>query len=215
MKRGIALVVALLGVGLTTPGYASDHIDGLKTTVDNSADITDLFTFTSPRDPSKLVLILNVHPVASRSSKFSNAVDYKFRIRPIESAATMKPSSDASKEQWIVCSFTGRLFVSNQQATCTFDFGDSSETLRFDTRGRTYSAGGGAEKNGIRVFAGVRSDPWFLDLAKALKFNAGVAIRSNGINGMHGQNVLSIVVEVDKQRLHGPLLAVTAQTVRK
>ena len=33
------------------------------------------------------------------------------------------------------------------------------------------------------------------------------------INGLQGQNVLSIVVEIDKARLGGPMLAVTAQTV--
>jgi hypothetical protein len=48
-----------------------------------------------------------------------------------------------------------------------------------------------------------------------LKINAGLPFGGPGVNGLYGQNILSIVVEVDKNRLPGPVLAVTAQTVRK
>ena len=48
-----------------------------------------------------------------------------------------------------------------------------------------------------------------------MKFVNGLDIGDGrGWNGLHGQNVLSIVVELNEQRLSGPLLAVTAQTVR-
>ena len=217
MKKGLlALSLVAAAVALPTPSHASDHIDGLKTALDNAADLTDVFTFTSPRDPSKLVLIMDVHGIAFSGSKFSNAVDYKFRIRPIDNAQTLAPSADPRKEQTVVCSFTGWLLIPNQRATCKFNFGNATETISFDTRSPNFKAGGSGEQNGIKVFAGVRSDPWFLDLAKTLKFNASQPVPAGpGVNGLHGQNVLSIVVEVDKQRLAGPLLAVTAQTVRR
>ena len=49
-----------------------------------------------------------------------------------------------------------------------------------------------------------------------MKLNKGEAVDKTGAsNGLQGQNILSIVVELDKKKLSSPLLAVTAQTVRK
>ena len=219
-KKGLtfALALAAVALGSSTPSHASDHVDGLKTAIDIGADLTDVFAFTSPADPNKLVLIMNVHGFANSTSRFSNAVDYKFRIRPIENAKTLAPSADPSKERSIVCNFSGGLpFIdARQTATCTFAFNDGIETVRFATRSDGFRAGGSGQTGTTRAFAGTRSDPWFLDLARTLKFNASKPVdRSAGSNGLEGTNVLSIVVEVDKRRLPGPLMAVTAQTVRK
>jgi hypothetical protein len=220
MRSGFAFGVAFFAILLTGPttSRASDHIDGLKTAADIGADLTDLFTFTSPRDPNKLVLIMDVHGLAMSRSRFSNAVDYTFRIRPIADARTLLPSNDRGKEQSIVCQFSGGFIALDpkQTATCTFNLGGSPETISFETRSDQFRAGGMGESGDIKVFAGVRSDPWFLDLGRTLAYNAGKPVeQTSGLNGLWGQNVLSIVVEVDKRRLAGPLLAVTAQTVRK
>jgi len=218
-KPGVPIAVALIAgvLGVVAPGHASDHIDGLKTALDNAADLTDLYVFTSPRDPDRLVLVMSSHGVAFSGSRFSNAVDYKFRIRPIEDETTLAPSADASREQSIVCRFSGgAAWDPNQKADCSFDLATGTETVSFDTRSGAYRAGGDGQSGSTRVFAGVRSDSWFLDLGRTLKFNAGLPVSTSpGINGLWGQNVLSIVVELDKQKLGGPLLAVTTQTVRR
>jgi hypothetical protein len=220
-RRGLpfaAAFLALLVAGPTT-SLASDHIDGIQTALDNAADVTDLYTFTSPRDPDKLVMIMSVHGLAHSRSRFSNAVDYKLRIRPVADARALTPSADPASESSVVCSFSGGFFLvsATQRATCTFRLGAVTESIVFSTRGEGFQAGGAAQKGDLKVFAGVRSDSWFLDLARTLEFNGGLPVdqQSRGINGLHGQNVLSIVVELDKRRLPGPLLAVTAQTVRK
>ena len=224
IKRGLPFAVALAAVVVAGAGKksrASDHIDGLKTALDNAADITDVFTFKSPTNPNKLVLIMNSHGVAFSTSRFSNAVDYKFRLRPISDANTLAASDDPRSERSIVCNFSGGTFVinANQHATCTLNLeGGQRDVIEFDTRGSNEEvrAGGMGEKNGTKIFAGVRSDPWFLDLAKTLKYNAGLPVLDvPGANGLHGQNVLSIVVEIDINKVPGPLLAVTGQTVRK
>ena len=197
---------------------ASDHVDGVKTAIDIAADLTDVFAFTSPRDPNKVVLVMDAHGLAFSNSRFSNAVDYQFRIRPIADARSLVPSSDASKEARVVCNFSGGipLIDGEQRGTCAFHLVGGDETVTFSTRTGSYYAGGDGEKNGIKVFAGVRSDPWFLDLGKTIKLNDGKAIDpGGGADGLWGQNILSIVVEIDKSRLPGPLMAVTAQTVRK
>ena len=216
MKLIGKLGCAVLALGISSTGQASDHFDGITTSIDRAADLSDLFVFTSPEDASKLVLILNVHPLAGRSTKFSNSVDYKFRVRPIDDKSTLLPSSDPRREGSIVCTFSGGgLFNASQDASCAFNLVNGRHVLKFSTRGGGYLAGGEGVRAGARVFAGVRSDPWFLDLAKTLKYNAGYEVSPGGSNGLANQNVLSIVVEVDKTWLPGPLLAVTAQTVRK
>ena len=45
----------------------SDHIDGPRTTVDPSIDLTDLFAFTNPSDPKRLVLIADAFPFAGET----------------------------------------------------------------------------------------------------------------------------------------------------
>jgi hypothetical protein len=223
MKKGFfALTVAattFLGSTLTTPSEASDHVDGVQTAVDIAADITDVYSFTSPADPSKLVLVMNVHGLAFSRSRFSNAVDYKIRIRPIEDAQKLTPSADPRKEQSVVCNFSGGVLIVNakQRATCKYNFGGGSETVTFDTRGGgNYRAGGEGRSASTHIFAGVRSDTWFLDLGKTVKWNKAQPVMATpGVNGLWGQNVLSIVVEIDKSKLPGTLLAVNAQTVRK
>jgi hypothetical protein len=218
MKLRTLSLACILALGLATESRASDHIDGVKTSIDNSADLTDVFVFTSPDDANKLVLIMNVHTLAFRESRFSNAVDYRFRIRPIEDGNSFAPSKDPAKERTIVCNFSGGLPLvdAKQRATCTLDLLSGKRTVSFDTRSDAYRAGGEGQGGGARIFAGVRSDPWFLDLAKTLKYNAGQRLpNGSGLNGLWQQNVLSIVVEVDKAELPGPLLAVSAQTVRK
>jgi len=161
---------------------------------------------------------MDVHPLAFSSSQFSDAVNYTFRIRPVPDATLLTPSSDPTQEVTIVCTFAGGvpLIDPTQTATCNFNFLDGTDTLTFPTRTGDYTAGGSGQDGQTRTFAGVRSDPWFLDLGKILKLNGGQPISSDpGTNGLAGQNVLSIVVEVDKGHLPGSLLAITAQTVRQ
>jgi len=216
-SRKLGIAVAALGVCLGAKAFASDHADGLATAVDFAADITDVYVFASPRDANKVVLIMNVHPFASSGSKFSDAVDYKIRIRPIDDKSTMRPSSDPHREKSIVCNFAGGdLFDATQTATCTFDLSGGREIVSFPTRRPGYRAGGEGTADGIRVFAGVRSDPWFLDLGKVVKINFGLRMGDGaGSNGLDGTNVLSIVAEVDKSKMPGTLIAVAGQTVRK
>lgn len=215
-KLGLALGAAA-ALCAPTPSHASDHVDGLTTAIDYAADTTDLYAFTSPKNPDSLVLVMNVHGFAGKGSTFSNAVDYKLRIRPIVDTQSLAPSTDQSREQSVVCTFTGGgLFDSNQRASCVFNLVDGTETLTFHTRTAGYKSGGSAQQGELRAFAGVRSDTWFLDLGRTLKFNAGSQVdQTPGKNGLAGTNILSIVVEVPKSRLSGSMLAVVGQTVRK
>ena len=221
MKRGLPFAAAFLAVVLAGPATsrASDHVDGVKTAIDRGGDITDVYVFPSPQDANKVVFVMNTRSLATSMSRFSNAVDYKFRIRPIADAKTLTPSTDVRQEQVITCTFDGGLpfLASKQSGECKFDLKSGSETIEFSTRGAPgVRAGGMAQKGDIKVFAGARSDTWFLDLGKTIKVNKGERVaNSSGKNGLEGFNILSIGVEMDKSRLGTSLIAVTAQTVRK
>jgi hypothetical protein len=221
MKRGLPFAGAFVAVLLAGPttSRASDHVDGVKTAIDRGGDITDVYVFPSPQDANKVVFVMNTRSLATSMSRFSDAVDYKFRIRPIADPAKLTPSTDASKEEVITCTFGGGMpFIqAKQRAKCKLDLARGSETVEFETRGaQGIRAGGIAQKGDIKVFAGARSDTWFLDLGKTIKVNKGERVaNSSGSNGLQGTNVLSIVVEFDKSRLGNSLIAVTGQTVRK
>ena len=94
---------------------------------------------------------------------------------------------------------------------CTSPFG---ETARF----RVHDERGGRE-GGLRVYAGLRSDPFFIDLPaymESLK-TGRLAFKEQGQNSLTGANALGVVVEVDcgplLQRTGTPLLGVVGETV--
>ena len=61
----------------------SDHFSGPAVMGDPSVDITDFYAFPSPERPGNLVLIMDVFPLATSQSFFSDVVTYRFRLRPL------------------------------------------------------------------------------------------------------------------------------------
>src|SRR6201981_1110855 len=61
----------------------SDHFSGPAVMGDPAVDITDFYTFPSPERQGNLVVIMNVFPLATPQSFFSNVVTYRFRLRPL------------------------------------------------------------------------------------------------------------------------------------
>jgi hypothetical protein len=61
----------------------SDHGSSPRALADPVVDITDMFAFPSPQRSGTLVLVLNVFPFAGMSALFSDAVDYRVRLRPV------------------------------------------------------------------------------------------------------------------------------------
>ena len=59
----------------------SDHIDGPRQIGDPSADLTDLFAFTSPENPTRTVLAADVFPTCGQEAIFSNVITYSIAVR--------------------------------------------------------------------------------------------------------------------------------------
>jgi hypothetical protein len=187
---------------------AADHTDGPAAIADQSADITDVYAFMSPDPASKthLVLIMNVAPLASATTAFSNKVTYKFHIKPITGTAPITVGADAN----VTCTFAGTAVTCN---------GPNSLSAT-----GTVGTVGGSATDPMRVFAGPRSDPFYFDLDafKATITSGTPKFTSPGTNHFASLNVLSIVVEIDAAKAFGAndagaanaILAVAAETTR-
>src|ERR1700750_166822 len=61
----------------------SDHFSGPSVMGDPAVDITDFYAFLSPGRRGNLVLIMDVFPLATSQSFFSDVVTNRFRLRPL------------------------------------------------------------------------------------------------------------------------------------
>jgi hypothetical protein len=192
-KRRVQVVAALgpLAMLAALPlVHASDHLDGPGVAADPQADITDVFAFTSPEDPTRVVLVMAVTPYASDASTFSPLVDYAFRVQDV---AAIAPFTLDGVAHDVVCEFGG----SPQTVTCTAPGGLAATATVGDTNGGTTRRDGST----MKVFAGMRSDPAFFDRQGALATIATGHASFTGQNAFAGANVLAIVVEVSSQVL--------------
>jgi hypothetical protein len=194
----------------------ADHFSGPRAIADPASDVTDVFAFPSPERPGHLVLVLDVFPVAAPTALFSDALIYRFRLRPVTVAkAGAGPAFAAGADEWTfdITFDAPRPGDGNaaQVGTCTTPSGAKIPVRVGDERV--------ADGPGLRIFAGQRLDPFFIDLI-AESTNHVVELLSfaeKGNNFGQGANVLSIVVEFDVAAVlgpdAGPLLAVVGETL--
>jgi hypothetical protein len=191
----------------------SDHISGPRALADPIADITDVYVFPSPVRAGRLVLVMNTLPFAQPSSLFSDGLIYRFRLRPLTCGAAGHPAPfvAATEELRFECVFSDPGSGDGQEGTCSTP---SGETVLF----RVGDEVGGAA-DGVRVFAGLRWDPFIMDAPAALKTIAtgALAFTDPGSIYLDGKNVLGLVVEFDCERfLEGAaLVGVVAETLTR
>src|SRR4051794_19954317 len=108
----------------------SDHISGPRALAEPIADITDVYAFPSPERPGHLVLVQNTLPFAQPSSRFSDGLVYRFRVRPVTPVAHNGVAPFACGEQEFVfdCVFSAPVSVNGSQVatqdgTCTLPTG--------------------------------------------------------------------------------------------
>ena len=194
----------------------ADHFSGPRAIADPASDITDVYAFPSPERPGRLVLVLDVFPAAAPTALFSDALHYRFRLRPVTAtAAGGAPAFLPAADEYLfdvtfaVPSPDGGSPV--QAGRCTTPSG-AEVSFRVGEENPT-------ETHSLRIFAGPRLDPFFVDLAgeQANHTLERLAFRPNGVNAVNGANVLSIVLEFDAATAlgpdTGPLLAVVGETI--
>lgn len=186
----------------------SDHFSGPAVISDPAVDITDFYAFPSPERPGNLVLIMNVFPLATPQSCFSDVVTHRLQLRPLTHSGTgVAPGA--------------------QQHAIDVTFGDVPEggsgqegnIVTSDGQRAIFIVGTPAEHNGMRVFAGLASDPFFMDVEAALRTDfSGKLTFDTASNTVQFRDVLAIVVEVPcapiVRRFSGvTLLAAVAETL--
>jgi hypothetical protein len=194
----------------------SDHFSGPRALADPAADITDVYVFPSPEQAACLVLVMNLFPFATSSALFSNAVVGRFRLRPVAIPAAGSATAFAVGEREFTFDCTFDVPVKQdgdgalvQRAICTGPNGQSFSCVVNDENG--------GRADGLRLYAGVRSDPFILDgsAAEQTLVTQRPAFKERGVNNLLGANILTLVIEVDCDKLlpGGPLFAVVAETL--
>jgi hypothetical protein len=164
MKFRYPLLALALGTLLLPQAtQAADHIDSPAAVGESSADLTDLYAWMTP-DASKVNLIMDVTPFAGAGSAFSDAVQYVFHIN--SSAAYGMPQ----KETQIICEFDA---ASEIQCWAGDEYikGDARDPL-----GITNASGK------MKVFAGLRDDPFFMEFNGFTETVAAVVGAAGGLS---------------------------------
>ncbi len=191
---------------------SSDHIDGPVTIAHPVADITDLFVFPSPDHPGHITLILDVYTGVAANGHFSDKVTYDFIIKYA-----------SIRKEGLVAGFD---VIGDYKVSCTFEtphglFASHWITCKSSTgltvRTQVDKLQEEDTEDGIRVFAGRRSDPFFFNAGWALDASTKGEIpppKDNNI--MQDVNTLSIVLVIDIEKElgldKGSLFAVAGRT---
>jgi hypothetical protein len=206
-RRLAAAGGTLLLIGGASLLKSADHIDAPVTTADAPADINDLFVFTSPENTSNVVFAMTVNPLITppnaAAARFPTDVLYQWKIDTngdaVEDLVLQARFVDDGDEQRLIVrgpsapSTTGRMSMELDQ--------DPLVSGRTSAVHETYVASDGP----VRAFAGVRDDPFYIDLTRLLDILAGnqTAFRDPGVDALAGVNTLAIVVEFPKSMLGG------------
>jgi hypothetical protein len=147
MRKYISRLATLASISTIAVGaFGADHIDAPATTADPAADITDLYAFMSA-DGKSVEFALDVAPFATKASRFSDAVQYAIHVN------SSTGYGKAQTETLVVCEFS---------ATGAIEcWVGGKEHLRGDASNPTGIA---TQSGKVRVFAGLRNDPFFFNL---------------------------------------------------
>lgn len=159
MKVTSCIAVGMLLIGLSSrPLCAADHADGPAAKADPSADITDVFAWMSA-DATKVYLVMDLVRNATAASKFSDSVQYVFHTTSRASFG-----APASPEVDVICTFSTAQKIQCWAGNAEYVTGDAS-----NLNGITSADGK------LKVFTGLRDDPFFFNLAGFQATGAAVA----------------------------------------
>jgi hypothetical protein len=216
-----ALIATGVVVASTSSTVASDHLDKPGLSAGLAGDIGDVYAFPSPERPGHLVVAVTVNPGAFPTTRFSDAVDYDLRIRPVESITADGTQLDDSVELRVSCRYSKKTdavgCVSRTGTPQQLAVGDADREIA--TSIRFGEVDGGPEPS-LRIFAGSRSDPFFIDSIGAFKTVQSGEWHYTGLAApLYGTNALAIVAEIDLEAAMGEayvdsMLGVAAEVVR-
>jgi len=196
----LAATVFAAIIGLIT--IAADHIDA-PAAKGTTADITDFYAFQG-EDTSNLVFVASVQgllsPTASATASFSENIMVEFNIDTdndyVEDLVIQAIPRDGKMY------FFGPFDPSSTGLNSTINEMATKSEVAISTYGASAIT---ANSNGMKLFAGPRDDPFFMDFAQYGAIIGGTASGFNnpGVDTFAGTNVLSIVLEIPKTMIGG------------
>lgn len=208
MLRDKRLILALSLAALVVVGVwhrlgAADHRDSMTLENDQAVDIADVYSFVSPTNPANVALGMTVPGLVppSETRFFDPNALYQFKIDTngdaVEDLVIQAYATGTGPDQRI--HFRGPAAPPATGAVNMLLPGDDSVTVQFSgvDQGRVETGGG------LTVFAGLRDDPFFFDLARFREIVGGqeTSFRNPGIDTFAGTNALAIVVELPRSLL--------------
>lgn len=145
---------ALLGAALVGPNLArgADHTDSPAATAEPSADIADLYAWMSA-DAADLNLVLTVNPMAGPTTRFSDATQFAMHV-----ASRADFGATTSDDTTILCQFH-----TADELEC-WVLADDGSVVDYVEGNPSNTAGLVSASGDLRVFAGLRNDPFFFNL---------------------------------------------------
>jgi hypothetical protein len=203
MKRTVAITLGSLALIASVYLFAADHIDapGVAST---SSDITDFYAFQSPDNNSSITFVASLQGLLSPSATATATFDENVMVE-----INIDTNADAVEDLVIQCTFENGLvyiygpIVPTQMGTSSnLETASLSVTAAITAYNETAVIGNG---NGMKVFAGPRDDPFFMDFSQFGQIIGGNATSFNnpGADTFAGSNVMSVVVEVPKSMIGG------------
>ncbi len=221
-----AILAATAALYPSRQAMASDHRDSPTADANAEGDITDMFAFLNPNDATQLVLIMNVNPFAvpaeKSSYRFSTRFLYQFKIandgdfdadRVIQAVFDDVPTTTCASGQTI------KIF-----GIARPDSAAGRDRLLYGQPAVTGCTGTTLQQGGMKVFSGLRDDPFVTDVGQLMRILAnsqdlfrsfpgfalgplrGRAVRADntsGVDGFGGFNVTSIAIELPKSAVRG------------
>jgi hypothetical protein len=146
-RWGAVLSTTLAGLMGSSLALAADHLDGPAVQKDAATDINDVYTWM---DGNNVVMAMTVHPAATTASKFSDAAQYVLHAGSSDSLLANPAGADINN---VICTFDAAQKIQCWLGTKDYVTGDASA-----------AAGITSTSGKLKVFAGLRADPFFFNL---------------------------------------------------
>jgi hypothetical protein len=236
LAAGFAASLALLVVSpWTVKVKGADHREAPLINEDPAADIADVFAFVNPNDPTKVIFAMTVNgfavPAVRASYSFSPDVLYQikidndgngredlviqFRFEGFESVRDPRCPANAAGQ--------GGQFVTVRGPAKPTDTGAKNNDLKGKVPQATGCTNTTIASGEVRVFAGLRDDPFVTDVGQLNRILTGAqdvfrgftspalgALRGralqpdgSGVDSFGGFNVSALEVEVPKALIQG------------
>jgi len=195
---GSAIVAAALVLALGAApmiGFGADHLDAPNLTAPSmrpDADINDVYVFQG-RNEKRTVLAMTTHPAAGAIAPLEYATDVKYTIK-------IDRGGDAKADAQYTTVFDEPKMNGRQAYKVVWRSGDHQRRVAHGPTGAINDVRGGG-----KVFAGLRSDPFFFDLAAFQGSVLGMGSRAfcdgDEVDFFEALNANAIVLQVPDSAL--------------